>query len=654
MGSKEIVKIKAQIERLKTMDVGEVFKHIRWCKEHNKGSVLDVIKLLTGLTSNNASNIFERIKKDHQAVATKCSIWKFPGARQRNTPVADTKTLIQIAFLCPGKDAYELGALAANTFARTLAGDLSLVDELVRTNGSLGAEAQEKLLSGTSSTPEQANAVPQALKFITQGHPLLMQPAYYQTCHVLDGSGKQYLKIGESNKVHTRSEDADQIDKTHYHHVIPMPNEQIKMRTERIIKKMALKLGFIGYKNEYLDPVKIGQCMGAPDAETWDTAKASLAILTIFRLIWPKEIQILEVYYANKGISVEQELIPESEVIWASPVLPGHESAGRKKVYVLLEDKSYENEFKKYEGYENMVRTAQEINREFEKESKRPVKLELEVEKLKLEKEKEKTKQIELKEKEETKRQQTRKDLIMSLIAAGKPMDEIKEVISVLNDNQASPSSSFNAGFENLPSLQDIFDQARDDLLVRTSTGGVRSKVYIPAMENWIGEHYPTFSLPDKRTMIHAIDQSLAGKVLNENSRRFSMKGSEKVGWRHYKFVDFEMQTANEEDKVIHMAPDLKVYNAARDALLVRSVGGGVGTKLYQSEMEHWINDNYPDFQIPSDKLALLRMVDESLTGTILRKGNRTYKLNRVSKRGWRNYQFRDPKVQAENDSKKD
>jgi hypothetical protein len=75
----------------------DIRKHIRWSETHNKGSVLDMIKRLTGLTSGNASTVFERIKKDHPG--TNFDTFKFPGQGQRPTPIADYDTLLFIAKL---------------------------------------------------------------------------------------------------------------------------------------------------------------------------------------------------------------------------------------------------------------------------------------------------------------------------------------------------------------------------------------------------------------------------------------------------------------------------------------------------------------------------------------------------------------------------
>ena len=122
----ELAKITKQINTFTQMTPRSVMEGIRWDKETNQGSILDVISLLTGFESNNSSKVLERLKVAHPEVATKCRNLKFPGKGQKNTAVANTATLVELAFLCPGKVASQFRRQGAETLCRHLAGDLSL------------------------------------------------------------------------------------------------------------------------------------------------------------------------------------------------------------------------------------------------------------------------------------------------------------------------------------------------------------------------------------------------------------------------------------------------------------------------------------------------------------------------------------------------
>ena len=64
-------------------------------------SVFDMIKVLGG--QKNPHQVWARIVKDDQAVLSKCEDWKFPGARQRETPVTkDKESAYYILGLLPG------------------------------------------------------------------------------------------------------------------------------------------------------------------------------------------------------------------------------------------------------------------------------------------------------------------------------------------------------------------------------------------------------------------------------------------------------------------------------------------------------------------------------------------------------------------------
>jgi hypothetical protein len=65
-----------------------------------KISVFDFIRVVGG--SINPPQTLKRLAKEHPEVITFCYDWKFPGARQRVTPVADKGGVLQILGLLPG------------------------------------------------------------------------------------------------------------------------------------------------------------------------------------------------------------------------------------------------------------------------------------------------------------------------------------------------------------------------------------------------------------------------------------------------------------------------------------------------------------------------------------------------------------------------
>lgn len=126
---------------------------IRYDPLTKKGSVLDVVQLVTDCRKDNVSTLYTRICNEYPDVSTKCANFKFPGQGQRPTPVAHISTLIEIAWLCPGKRAKEFRRTGAVTMCRALGGDLSLVEEIRQRHGEVaGTEEQAAFLAGTGVT----------------------------------------------------------------------------------------------------------------------------------------------------------------------------------------------------------------------------------------------------------------------------------------------------------------------------------------------------------------------------------------------------------------------------------------------------------------------------------------------------------------------
>ncbi len=79
-------------------------KGIRVDQATQKGSVNDVIALVTGKKGSYATQVFSRIKEQYTKLIPRCDRLKING-KGNETPVADAATLVEIAWLLPGKKA---------------------------------------------------------------------------------------------------------------------------------------------------------------------------------------------------------------------------------------------------------------------------------------------------------------------------------------------------------------------------------------------------------------------------------------------------------------------------------------------------------------------------------------------------------------------
>ena len=94
-------------------------------------SIIDVVAIVTGMTSNVASNTIQRLKEAYPEVSSNWCNFKFPGRGQRETPVTDAEGIIQLIMLLPGRAAAIARQSAANVVVRYLGGDTSLVREIM-------------------------------------------------------------------------------------------------------------------------------------------------------------------------------------------------------------------------------------------------------------------------------------------------------------------------------------------------------------------------------------------------------------------------------------------------------------------------------------------------------------------------------------------
>jgi hypothetical protein len=139
------------------LTASDILRRIRWDPLTQKGSVLDTVQLVTSCGQGNATKVYQRLLDQHPFILPKCQNLKFEGKGQRPTPVASTATLVEIAWLCPGRAAKEFRRQGAVTLCRALGGDLSLVEEIKARHAEIDAEDQEALLSGTGVSAAEAN-----------------------------------------------------------------------------------------------------------------------------------------------------------------------------------------------------------------------------------------------------------------------------------------------------------------------------------------------------------------------------------------------------------------------------------------------------------------------------------------------------------------
>jgi hypothetical protein len=95
-------------------------------------SVLDVIGTVTKQPPKHCSTIFARLEHQYPEVSSICGNFKFNGRGQKETPVADAKSIVQIIMHLPSRQAAAYKVNIASTFARYLGGDVSLANEVLQ------------------------------------------------------------------------------------------------------------------------------------------------------------------------------------------------------------------------------------------------------------------------------------------------------------------------------------------------------------------------------------------------------------------------------------------------------------------------------------------------------------------------------------------
>ena len=113
--------------------LGRQVKQVRkTCEQPARVSVIDVASALTGKTFRAASQDAGSLKERYPEFGERVGEYKFPGERQRRTPVCDARGVAELVMLLPGKEASQIRRQAACLLVRFLGGDATLIEEVCR------------------------------------------------------------------------------------------------------------------------------------------------------------------------------------------------------------------------------------------------------------------------------------------------------------------------------------------------------------------------------------------------------------------------------------------------------------------------------------------------------------------------------------------
>ena len=127
---------------------------IRVDQATQRGSVYDVIQLVTQGNPTYSARVFARVCEQHAELHPKWVKLRING-KGKQTPVADAATLVEVAWLCPGKAAVQFRRKGAESVCRMLGGDLALVDEIQRRHAQVAGTAEEDFLLAQDGSTQQ-------------------------------------------------------------------------------------------------------------------------------------------------------------------------------------------------------------------------------------------------------------------------------------------------------------------------------------------------------------------------------------------------------------------------------------------------------------------------------------------------------------------
>ena len=115
---------------LQELNEGNVRQIRKTAEDPPRVAFYDVLQLITGCSAQNCSNVYSRVSEAFPEVLRNCNNFKFSGRGQRETPVADARTAVEIIMVLPGREAARVRKQAADVMVRYLGGDPSLVEEV--------------------------------------------------------------------------------------------------------------------------------------------------------------------------------------------------------------------------------------------------------------------------------------------------------------------------------------------------------------------------------------------------------------------------------------------------------------------------------------------------------------------------------------------
>jgi len=163
----------------------QILGKIRYDPLTKKGSVYDVIQLVTG--QKNASQLFQRIIVQYPDTASKVSMHKFPGKKQKPTPAASWPVLFNIMVSCPGSRAREFAQRTSDVFTRAFGADEELAREIKRRKVQLEGTPFKDAAKGIRTTVDDA---------IAALHAPIDPPADEGMLYVVTSPFQAFFKLG--------------------------------------------------------------------------------------------------------------------------------------------------------------------------------------------------------------------------------------------------------------------------------------------------------------------------------------------------------------------------------------------------------------------------------------------------------------------------
>ena len=103
---------------LQELNEGTVRQIRKTAEDPPRVSVIDTIAVITGHSPTVCSHTLQRIKEAYPEVGQDLSNFRFAGRGQRDTPVADSRGIVELIFVIPGRAAARVRKAAADVMVR--------------------------------------------------------------------------------------------------------------------------------------------------------------------------------------------------------------------------------------------------------------------------------------------------------------------------------------------------------------------------------------------------------------------------------------------------------------------------------------------------------------------------------------------------------